>query len=169
MINIVGHKPGNPGGPGRPKGSKSQDTLLREELEAKQTVRENGRTVRLSKRRLLNKIAINRALEKQDPKSIGTALGHAIRLFPNNAKTSALQAVPPDPVLDAMIIRQLLDALSLGEPDPDCPDPWADLTGEQSPDGEVGDSSNGNVTDDGSKSRDPDITGDKWGDDNEPE
>lgn len=36
-------QPGNKGGPGRPKGSKSQDTLLREELAAKQSVRE-GRT-----------------------------------------------------------------------------------------------------------------------------
>lgn len=75
-------KPGNRGGPGRPKGSRSQDSFLREELDKKRKIRIEGREVTISHRQLAAKILIVQALEKKDPKLLAQVLAHGQRLFP---------------------------------------------------------------------------------------
>lgn len=63
---------GNPRG--RPKGSHSWKTLIREELDEKITVFVNGKKKRITKRRALVRQAINTAITKNDPKML-TAMG----------------------------------------------------------------------------------------------
>ena len=63
---------GNPGG--RPKGSKSFKTLLEEEWREKIAVTVNGKTKRLSKKQLLVKGAVARAINDHDYKGLA-ALG----------------------------------------------------------------------------------------------
>ena len=62
-------KPGQSGNPkGRPKGSKNMLTLLREELDQKITVTSDGRTQRMSKRKVAVRQQVDRAV-KGDPKA----------------------------------------------------------------------------------------------------
>ena len=62
-------KAGQSGNPkGRPKGSKNMLTLLREELDQKITVTSDGRTQRMSKRRVAVRQQVDRAV-KGDPKA----------------------------------------------------------------------------------------------------
>jgi hypothetical protein len=83
---------GNPGGPGRPKGSVSHDTILRKELKQKRPVRIDGRTMNLTTRDLLLKTMIKDALggDKAARKLLWGELG---RLFPNDVE--ALRAPSP--------------------------------------------------------------------------
>jgi hypothetical protein len=63
---------GNPGG--RPRGSKSFKSLLEEELREMVPVMVNGKMKRLSKKKLLVKGAVTRAITKHDYKGL-VALG----------------------------------------------------------------------------------------------
>ena len=65
---------GNPSG--RPRGSKSFKTLLEEEWREKIPVTVNGKTKRLSKKQLLVKTAVGRAITKHDYKGL-----HALSAF----------------------------------------------------------------------------------------
>lgn len=67
-------KPGQSGNPkGRPKGSKNMLTLLREELDQKVTVTSDGRTQRMSKRKIAVRQQVDRAV-KGDPKAFAMVL-----------------------------------------------------------------------------------------------
>ncbi|MBN9437466.1 DUF5681 domain-containing protein [Bosea sp. (in: a-proteobacteria)] len=62
-------KPGQSGNPkGRPKASKNLSTLAREKLQAKVSVRENGRERRMSKAEIGVTKMVNRFVETGDPK-----------------------------------------------------------------------------------------------------
>lgn len=67
-------KPGQSGNPkGRPKGSKNMLTLLMEELDQKVTVTSDGRTQRMSKRRVAVRQQVDRAV-KGDPKAFAALM-----------------------------------------------------------------------------------------------
>lgn len=119
-------KKGNKGGPGRPKGSKSHDTLLRAELNAKQTVRSGGRERQVSKRELAATLLINTALEKRDHRMLTALNAEARRLYPEAVADAGAQEAY-DPALDRQILQQLLQQLALGEPNPENSDPLRDL------------------------------------------
>jgi hypothetical protein len=74
-------KPGQSGNPkGRPRGSLNLTTVLAGELGERITVRENGRSLRVSKQLALLKTLIAKALQG-DVKAIGTVLTLSARLF----------------------------------------------------------------------------------------
>jgi hypothetical protein len=74
-------KPGQSGNPkGRPRGSLNLTTALAGELGERITVRENGRSLRVSKQLALLKTLIAKALHG-DIKAIGTVLTLSARLF----------------------------------------------------------------------------------------
>lgn len=77
-------KPGQSGNPaGRPKGSKAIDMLMEEELDRKIEVTLSGRRTRLSKRQVMIRQLVDKAL-KGDYKAITTCLA-----LQNAKKTSA--------------------------------------------------------------------------------
>lgn len=135
-------KANNPGGPGRPKGSRSQDSILRKELETRQTIRIAGRGVKLSQRELAVKILIRKAFEKSDTKLLLQIIQYGQQLFPEVNQTDPAVSVAGNSARDQQVLRDLFDGLSLGEPDPDNPDPFAgigaplaDLTADYDADG----------------------------------
>lgn len=74
-------KPGQSGNPkGRPRGSLNLTTVLAGELGERITVRENGKSQRVSKQHALLKTLIAKALQG-DIKAIGTVLTLSARLF----------------------------------------------------------------------------------------
>src|ERR1700744_610016 len=73
-------KPGQSGNPrGRPKGSKSFQRYLDQELEERLTLNENGKRRRMSKKEALAKQLVNKALAT-DPKLTGLLLDHIRRV-----------------------------------------------------------------------------------------
>jgi hypothetical protein len=159
-------KVGNPGGPGRKRGSLSQDTYLRKELDEKRTLRINGRERRLSTRELATKLLIEAALKKQEIKHLELVVAHARRLFPDAAPVDVHDAALPDAAFDEDILRQLFAGLSMGEPDPDYPNSWTDLI-DQPP---LGRDAENNCPDDDETVEDGVTAGEdgedgEWGDD----
>ncbi len=75
-------------------------------------------------------------------------------------------AALPDSAFDEAILRQLFTGLSMGEPNPDCPNPWADLFDEpQNGHGTESDHPDEDGTvEDGVTSGEDDADG-EWGDD----
>lgn len=64
-------KPGQSGNPlGRPKGSRNMATLIEEELDLKMTLTEEGQQKMLSKRQVLAKTMVNRAIKNGETKMI---------------------------------------------------------------------------------------------------
>lgn len=113
-------------GPGRPKGSKSQDSLMRAELLAKRSVREGGRSTKVTKRALVVKMMVNGALEKRGLKDLTVVHDHARRLFPEEA-ADAGEREAYDAEADRQAVQQMLEHLKFGEPNPDGVDPLADM------------------------------------------
>jgi hypothetical protein len=104
---------GGRGGPGRPRGSVSTDTLWRKELDARRTVKIDGRTVKVATRELLIKSEIKDSLMGVRT-ARKAALETAARLYQpppesNEAETAAHH------VLDQLVLREFLGGLSLGE------------------------------------------------------
>ena len=129
-------KPNNPGGPGRRKGSRSQDAIMRKELDAKKTVRIDGRTVKMSHRELAAKLVVKKALEKEDPKLLLQLLSFSSLLFPEIGQADPAASAASIRVRDQQILQELFAGLAMGEPDPNNADPLAnfgaplpDLTG----------------------------------------
>lgn len=121
-------KPNNPGGPGRPKGSRSQNSILRKELEAKQVVRIDGKGVKLSKRELATKMFITKAFEKGESKQLMQVIQFAQSLFPEATDSTASA---PDAAATARFDQQLLQdflaGLGMGQPVAGDRDPLAGL------------------------------------------
>lgn len=116
---------GNKGG-GRPRGSKSQDTLLKAELDAKQSVKVGGRNRNVAKRVLIAKLLVNGALEKRDHRQLVQVNAEARRLYPEQiAEPGAHQAY--NPAADRQALQQLLAQLALGEPIAEGADPLEDV------------------------------------------
>lgn len=67
--------------PGRPKGSISQDALLKRTLEEKHTVRKDGKVRKMSARELAVKRVVLAALEGKDKDARKYVLTQAVRLF----------------------------------------------------------------------------------------
>lgn len=119
--------PGNPGGPGRPKGSLSQDSIKRREYQTRQTVTIAGRPMKLSQRELAEKLVVKKAIETKDTKLLLHILAEAGRLFPDAAQAEEADRYASNSELDHQILRDLLDGAVMGEPDPDCRDPLSSL------------------------------------------
>lgn len=118
---------GNPGGPGRPKGSLSQDSIKRREYQTQQTVTIAGRPMKLSQRELAEKLVVKKAIETKDTKLLLHILAEAGRLFPDVAHAAEVDRDASDSELDHQILRDLLAGLAMGEPAPDFPDPLSSL------------------------------------------
>jgi hypothetical protein len=113
-------------GPGRQKGSKSQDSLMRAEFLAKQSVREGGVSKKYAKRVLIAKMTINGPIEKRNSKELFALNAEARRLFPEEA-ADAGEREAYDAEADRQAVQQLLGHLQFGEPNPDGGDPLADM------------------------------------------
>ena len=113
-------------GPGRTKGRKSQDSLWREELEAKKTVRVGGRDKKVSNRALAIKLTINGALDKRDHRHLAMVNAQAARLYPDPIAEAGAHAAH-DPAADREVLRQFLQQIAMGEPSADGADPLADM------------------------------------------
>lgn len=118
--------PGNPGG-GRKKGSKSQATIMRKELDAKQQVRIDGRSVKLSQRQLAMKVFMKKAFEKSDPKLLKQVLDYADKLFPEKGDDGSTASPLGDARLDQQILGDLIAGLDLGEVGPEGEDIFSSL------------------------------------------
>ena len=131
-------KPGNPGGPGRPEGSRSQDALMREELSSPVTLQINGRKKRLPKRALAPILLTKNALEDQNYKALVKLHEIARTLFPEESRETGKSDPLGDTAQDRAILAKLmLSSLTMGEPDPNNPKPLADL-GLEGPDLKTG-------------------------------
>ena len=75
-------KKGGAGGPGRPKGSRSHDSILREALSEKRPVRIDGRECNLPLRKLILIKTIRDAAEGKDRHARKYVLDESARLFP---------------------------------------------------------------------------------------
>lgn len=114
-------------GPGRPKGSRSQDSYMREELEQIRTIRIDGVPKKLKHRQLVSKLMVANALEKKTDKALATAHDHAMRLFPEAQATELGRSPLGEVGFDEAVLRQFFSGLSLGEPKEGPSDPLADL------------------------------------------
>lgn len=128
-------KADNPGGPGRPKGSRSQDSIEREKLNCKQLVTIGGRTKKVPRRELAVDIYHKKALEERDPRMLAHLIDRAGHLFPDTAADSVQRSVLGDSGLDEMVLKAFFASLAMGEANPENPDPMgsgteiADFTG----------------------------------------
>ena len=118
--------PGNRGG-GRKKGSKSQATIMRKELDAKKMVRIDGRSVKLSQRELAMKMFTKKAFENSDPKLLKLVLDYADKLFPEKEDSGSAANPLGDARLDQQILGELLASLAMGEVDPEGEDIFSSL------------------------------------------
>ena len=110
-------QPNNPGGPGRPKGSRSQNSILRKELEAKRVVRIDGRGVKLSNRELATKMFLTKAFEKSDPKQLMQVIQFSQHLFPETTEGgTAITDPAATAILDQQILSDFWAGREMGEP-----------------------------------------------------
>ena len=114
-------------GPGRPKGSRSQESYMREELEQVRTIRIDGVPKKLKHRQLVAKLMVANALEKKTDKALATAHEHATRLFPEMPTSEPGRSPLGEVGFDEAVLRQFFSRLSLGEPVEGAGDPLADL------------------------------------------
>lgn len=115
---------GNPGGPGRKNGRRSQDSLLREELMRLETVRTGGRSKRVTRQKLINTLAVNTALKEAKFKDLMALVAEARRLFPEVAVDE--KGTRNDEAAGQEAIRWLMSSLTLGGQNPGA-DPLADI------------------------------------------
>jgi hypothetical protein len=110
-------KPGQSGNPkGRPKGSKSFNTYFDEELGQRVTLNENGTPRRMSKKQVLAKQLVNKALGT-DPKVTGLVLDHIRRTEGPAEQQPVTRAFAPE---DEAVISTIVQRLrSSTEPEPD--------------------------------------------------
>ena len=113
-------------GPGRPKGSRSQSSIIKEELNAKRVVNENGKRKKYSNRHLATKLLLNEALDKKKFKDLETVVELAAKHFPEQQSGAPTQSPLGHPELDQEILRQLFAGMQLGEPMPGAIDPLGD-------------------------------------------
>ena len=98
-------KKGGAGGPGRPKGSRSHDSILREALSEKRPVRIDGQERNLPLRKLVVLKTVKDAAEGTDRHARKYVLDESARLFP---EAEIARATKPSDLNDS-------DALSLAE------------------------------------------------------
>lgn len=118
--------PGNRAG-GRKKGSKSQASIMRKELDAKQHVRIDGRSMKLSQRELAMKMFTKKAFERSDPKLLKQMLDYAEKLFPDKKDGGTVANPLSDARLDQQILGDLFAGLGLGQAAPDGDDIFSSL------------------------------------------
>lgn len=118
---------GSKAGPGRPKGSRSQDSYWREELDAVRTIRIDGVPTKVKSRQLLAKVTLANALEKRSEKALASANDNARRLFPDAGPAEMAVSPLGDASIDEAVLRQLFSGLALGEPKEGMNDPLFDL------------------------------------------
>jgi hypothetical protein len=91
-------------GPGRPKGSVSQDKLMRKHLNQKRKVKVDGKELKVSMRELLIITAFKQALAGK--KELGGLLSEAFRLFPDER---SIQNVAAEGGVPSAVDQQILD------------------------------------------------------------
>ena len=104
---------GNPRG--RPRGSRNTATIFRDESDARITVTENGKAMRLSKRELVVKGVVNKAA-KGEPKAVATFLKLDERYRPTDPRDSETATAQGNALLeeDAAILAYFgIDVFSL--------------------------------------------------------
>jgi hypothetical protein len=100
---------GNP--KGRPKGSKSFDTEIREELDAQIRITENGKFRKITKRRAVAKQLVNGSVAG-NAKTMPTLLNH-IRILEGGSEPSSTDDVlsqPEDALVMENIIKRIREA-----------------------------------------------------------
>ena len=85
-------KKGGAGGPGRPKGSRSHDSILREALSEKRPVRIDGRECNLPLRKLILMKTVKDAAEGKDRHARKYVLDESARLFPEREAARATKS-----------------------------------------------------------------------------
>lgn len=116
-------------GPGRPRGSFSQDTILRRNLAQSRKVKIDGKVRTMPMREYLVMTQIKLAAEGKLAALKGL-LAESARLYPEpaDAQSEAVKAYPlGDGKSDGHILRELVGMLSIGEPNPESSDPWSDM------------------------------------------
>lgn len=115
MPPVHGQFKGKPG-PGRPKGTKSQDSLMREMLEAKRKVRVDGRTRSRANRELINEMQLKLAFDK-NLKAILSLQAEAKRLYPerDSAETTAVPPMADIRDMDRQLMAMVSGLMGIGE------------------------------------------------------
>jgi hypothetical protein len=117
---------GNKGGPGRPSGSKSQNSILRAEFERKHVVREGGKTTKRRARDLISSLMVTGPITSRNYRDIARLNSLAQDLYPEKEPESgAVEA--NDPALDQLILTEFLASLQAGEDFAPRQDPFADV------------------------------------------
>jgi len=147
----------NKGGPGRPRGSKSQNTLLRAELDRKHTVREGGKTIRTSSRELITRLAVTEAITRRNHKELVKFIDLSLHLYPDPVSENEVGEAY-DPAFDQEMLQNLFASLQLGEAAAQGIDPLADrATGRP----DLGQSNGSDAWDEGDWDGDPGEAGDE--------
>lgn len=147
----------NKGGPGRPRGSKSQNTLLRAELDRKHPVTEGGKTIKTSARELMTRLAVRSAIARRDHKELLKFITISCDLFPDPVSEAGVGEVH-DPDIDELVLQNLFASLQLGEPAAQGINPLADrATGRP----DLGQSNGSDGWDEGDWDGDPGEAGDE--------
>ncbi len=149
-------KPGNKGGPGRPPGSKSQNSLLRAEFDRKHPVKEGGKTIKTSARQLISRLVVTGPITSRDHRDLAKLNALARDLYPDPVSDTAV-AEAYDPALDQFVLQHLFASLQLGQENAPGSDPLADrATGRT----DVGQSVGGDAWDEGDWDGDPEEVSD---------
>lgn len=146
----------NKGGPGRPAGSKSQNSLLRAEFDRKHHVKEGGKTVKTSARQLISRLVVTGPITSRDHRDLAKLNALARDLYPDPVSDTAV-AEAYDPALDQFVLQHLFASLQLGQENASGSDPLADrATGRT----DVGQSVGGDAWDEGDWDGDPEEASD---------
>lgn len=124
-------------GPGRPKGSRSQDSYWKEELNSVRTVSENGAPKKYRQRELILKLIMKGALEHKRPKDLAAVDEIARRLFPDASASEANHSPLGNAAFDQVLLQQLFEGLQLGEARPGAAAGLADALFDQPSDDDV--------------------------------
>ena len=115
----------NKGGPGRPPGSKSQNSLLRAEFDRKHTAREGSKTIKTSARELISRLVVTGPITSRHHKDLAKLNALARDLYPDPVSEAGF-AEAYDPALDQAVLQHLVASLQLGEACADGINPLAD-------------------------------------------
>ncbi|GHH09696.1 hypothetical protein GCM10008023_06700 [Sphingomonas glacialis] len=130
---------GNKGGPGRPRGSKSQNSLLRAELDRKHTTREGGKVKKTPARDLISRLIVTGPISSRNYKDLARLNALARDLYPDPVSETGI-AEAYDPAKDEAVLRSFLTSLQLGEASATGLNPLADrATGRPDPGQSAGD------------------------------